>query len=271
MDCKEFQEYISPYVDNQIDSVKKNEIEEHLKICSSCFFDFKVESLAKRIVTFRFQKATCPEAIRNQIIFNLASQRSFSSKVINYIKVLFANKTIRYAIAFGVLLIGFLIFYNPFENQKEKYYYELAKIVYQNCKEIRNHNFPEKTIFASSHDVVMNFISSNGIKNPKMPKTQWSIIAAGIENYQNYQAAHLLFKCENDTIYMMECEMDKISHSGYLNFVKEIHKDLAKKKFFKVDHEGCSIILRLENGVLMAFAMSSDNKHSMNELIASLD
>lgn len=270
MDCKEFQEYISPLVDNQIDETKKIEAEEHIKVCPSCYFDFKVESSIKNLVSERYQRATCPEYLKNQIILTLASQPSFIELFIESIKNLFARKYIRFSFALGVLLIVFFIFYNPFE-RTEKYYNELASLVYQNCLELRNHKFPEKTIFASNPEVVMNFISANGIQNPKMPKTDWKILAAGIESYNDYRAAHFLFQCEKDTVYMMECELENIYKTGYLSYIKKIHKDLANKKFVKVDHGNCSIILRMENGILMAFAMSADNKHSFEELIASLD
>lgn len=271
MDCKEFQEYISPLVDDQIDDLKRNEAENHLSNCISCCFDFKIEKITKNIVNSRFQKSTCPEFLKNQIILNLVSQRSFFEQAINYIKDLLNKKYFRISFALSVLVLAFLLVFNPFEDQKEKYYQEFASIIYQNCKELRNHKFPEKTIISSNPEVVLKFISANGISNPKMPRTGWMIVAAGIESYNDYNAAHLLFKCEQDTIYMMECELEKVYKSGYLSFVKKIHKDLEQQKFVKVDHEGCSIIFRVENGVLMAFAMSSDNRDSYEELIASLD
>lgn len=271
MDCKEFQEYISPLVDNQIDEIKKIEAEKHIKLCPSCYFDFKVESSIKNLVAKRFQRASCPEYLKNQIILRLAHQPTITERLIESLKNIFASKYFRISFALGVILIAFLVLYNPFERNKEKYYNEFASLVYQNCLELRNHKFPEKTIFASNPEVVINFISANGIQNPKMPKTDWKILAAGIESYNDYRAAHFLFQCEKDTVYMMECELENILKTGYLSYIKKIHNDLAKKKFVKVDHGDCWIILRMENGILMAFAMSADNKHSYEELIASLD
>lgn len=271
MDCKEFQEYVSALVDNQIDELKRIEAEEHLSRCTLCFFDYKIESLVKKIVSFKFHKSPCPEVVKNQIIFSLIAKKSFSEQLLGYIKLILINKYFKISFAIVVLFIPILLLLNPFENPKAKYYNELAAIIYQNNKELRAHNFPEKTIFSSNPTMVLNFISANGISKPKMPKTDWIVLAAGIESYNNYYAAHLLFKCEDDTVYMMECDANKIYESGYLGFFKKIHKDLERQKFVKVDHNGCSIVLRLEDDVLMAFAINSHNHHAFEELIASLE
>ncbi len=271
MDCKEFQEYISALVDNQIDDIKRKEAEEHLSRCALCFFDYKIENLVKKIVSFKFHKSPCPEVLKNQIIFSLVSKRSFSEQLLGYIKLLLANKYLKTSLAIGVLLIAAILLIKPSENGNEKYYSELATVIYQNCKELKNHNYPEKTIFTTNPVIVQNFISANGISNPKMPKTDWVVLAAGIENYDEYYAAHLLFKCEEDTVYMMECDVDKLYKSGYLHFFKEIHNDLEKQKFVKIDYNDFSIVFRLEDNVLMAFSINSNNQHAFEELIASLD
>lgn len=271
MDCKEFQEYISPLVDNQIDEQKRKEAEEHLNKCTSCFFDYKIELLVKRIVSFRFQKSVCPEVVKNQIIFSLVSKRSLHEQVVNYLRLIFVNKYLKASLAIGVLVIFALLVFNPFSNDKEKYYQEFAAVIYRNCIELRNHNFPEKTIFSSNLSTVMNFISANGVSNPKVPKTDWTVLAAGMENYNDYYAAHLLFKCEDDTVYLMECNVDKIYQSSYLNIFERIHKDLIKNKYVKLNHNDCLIVLRIEGDLLMAYAMKADNLHPWEELVASLE
>ncbi len=222
-------------------------------------------------MSFRFQKIRLSRGCKNQIIFSLVSKRSFSEQLSNFLRLIFINKYFKTAFALVIILILTLLVFNPFTDAEEKYYQEFAAVIYQNCKELRNHNFPEKTIFTTNSSRVINFLSANGILNPKMPKTDWKVLAAGIENYNNYYAAHLLFKCEEDTVYLMECDVDKIYHSGYLNFFEKIHKDLSKQKFVKLKHQDCLIILRIEDGLLMAYAMNSNNLHSFEELIASLD
>lgn len=269
MDCKEFQKYISSLVDDQIDEQKRTEAEEHLNKCPSCYFDYKIESLVKKIVSLRFHKSTCPEVIKNQIIFKLAKKTNFSTSLVEQLRSLIKSKIIRLSFAFGVLIIFSIFYFDLFKSNNENYYQRFASVVYQNCQELRKHNFPEKSIFSSNPEIVMNFISANGISKPVMPKTDWLVLAAGIESYNDYHAAHILFKCEDDTVYMMECEIDRLKHSGYLEFFDKIHQDLKKKKFVKVGYNNCLIVFRLEENVLTAFAMNSENP--FEELIASLE
>lgn len=272
MDCKEFQQYISPLVDNQIDDTKKLEAEKHLQECFSCFFDFKIESLVKKIVSFKFYKANCPEILKNQIIYSLVAQRRFSERILSNLKLFFFSKYLRFAFAIGLILILSITLFKPFENNnKKKNYKEFAVVVYNNCKELKNHNFPEKTIFTNNNEVVKKFISLNGILTPKMPNTDWKIIAAGIESFDNFHAAHLLFQCEEDTVYLMEFDINKAKYSGYLNFINKIYSDLKDKKFIKLTYSEYLIVLRIEENILMAYAINANNQHPYEELIASLE
>ncbi len=271
MDCKEFQQYISPLVDNQIDENKRIEAEKHLQQCPSCFFDFKIESIVKKIVSFKFVKTACPDVLKKQIVFSLVSQEGFFERLLSYLKIIFFSKYLRLSFAIGLILLLSIIISNPFKKDKEKYYKEFASVVYQNCRELKNHNFPEKTIFTTNHDVVKKFISSNGILTPKMPNTDWSIIAAGIESFDKFHAAHLLFKCEEDTVYLMEFDINKAKYSGYLNFVNEIYSDLKSKKYLELNFYDYIIILRIEENILMAYAINAHNRHPHEELISSLE
>ena len=276
MDCKEFQEYVSAFVDNQIDEQKKHNAQEHIGICQSCFFDYKIETLAKKIVSNKFQKVTCPESLRIKILESLVynknfiSQKSFKDQLIELIQNIFTKRKVRLSFAFGLILIFALLIFNPFKSSEEKFYQEFAASVYENCKNLRNHKFPAKTIFTTNPDQVAQFIFSNGIKNPVMPKTDWTVTVAGVEENNSCVLAHLLFKCEEDTVYMMQCEIDALRNTKYYDLFQKIHNDLKQKSFVKVDHGNCSIIFRLENDVLMTYAMSSHNHHAFEELIASL-
>ena len=276
MNCKEFQEYISAFVDNQIDEQTKKQAQNHINICSLCYFDYKIELLAKKIVATKFQKAVCPESLRVKILEslaynkNLASQKSFQDKFVELFQKIFINKKVRISFALGLILIFSILVFNPFKSPEEKYYKEFALSVYENCKNLRNHKYPVKTIFTSNPEQVSQFIFSNGIKNPIMPKTDWIVTVAGIEEENNCVLAHMLFKCEEDTVYMMQCEVDALRNTRYYHLFQKIHNDLKNKTFVKVDHGDCTIIFRLENDVLMTYAMSSHNNHAFEELITSL-
>ncbi len=271
MDCKEFQDYISPLVDDQISEDKKREAEKHIERCPGCYFDFKIESLVKKLVSQKVYKAQCPQYLRNKILLKLTKSESVIYKAKEIFKYLYTRKSFQLTFSIILIIILVLIFDSPFENNKEKYYEELIAVVYNNSKELRSHNFPEKTIFTSDHDLVVNFISANGIKTPRMPKTDWQILAAGIESHDKFASAHLLFECEEDTVYMMEFETTKAKYSVYLNFINKLKKDLAGKKFVKFYHSDCLLIFRLEDEIFEAYAMRANNTHAFEELIASLD
>lgn len=271
MNCKEFQDYLSAFVDNQIDNEIKLQAQNHLSICPSCFFDYNVELLVKKVVSEKFKKAVCPDHLRNSIIEKLAYKRSIKDLIFDWLVNILERKSFKISFALGLILIMSFLVFNPFANTEEKYYKEFAAAVYENCKNMRNSRYPDKTIFTSNNETVAQFILSNGIKKPVMPKTDWQVAVASIEEQNNCVLAHFLFKCEVDTVYMMECEVDNLRYSNYSNLFYKIHDDLRKKSFVKVDHKDCSVIFRLENNILTVYAMRSDNHHSFEELIASLE
>ncbi|MGB9663468.1 MAG: hypothetical protein ACPL25_00920 [Ignavibacteria bacterium] len=271
MDCKKFQEYLSAFVDDQIDEQIKIDAQNHISVCNSCFFDYKIELLVKKVVSTKFRKVSCPEHIKNKIISSLVHRKSPKGKITEIFDSIIQTKKFRISFAIGLIVIISILIFQPFKSPEEKYYQQFAAMVYENCKNLRNHKYPEKTIFTSDNEQAIQFIFANGIKNPVMPKTDWKVAVAGIEEQNNCLLAHFLFKCEVDTVYMMECEVDALRFTNYYDLFQKIHDDLRKKSFVKVDHENCSIIFRLEKNVLMTYAMRSDNHHTFEELIASLE
>lgn len=271
MDCKKFQEYLSAFVDDQVDDQIKIDAQNHINVCNSCFFDYKIELLVKKVVSTRFKKISCPEQIKNRIILSLVHKKSLKDKFVEIFDLLINNKKLGISFALGLLAILSVLIYHPFKNPDEKYYAEFAEMIYENCKNLRNHKYPEKTIFASNNEQASQFISANGIENPIMPKTDWQVAVAGIEKQNDCVIAHLLFKCEVDTVYMMECQVDALRSTKFYDLFQKVHNDLRNKSFVKINHENCSIIFRLEKNTLMTYAMRSDNHHSLEELLASLE
>jgi hypothetical protein len=271
MDCKKFQEYLSAFVDDQVDDQIKIDAQNHINVCNSCFFDYKIELLVKKVVSTKFKKISCPEQIKTKIISSLAHKKSLKNKFAEIFNSLIRIKKLVISFALELILILSFLIYQSFKNPEEKYYKEFAAIVYENCKSLRSHKYPEKTIFVSNNEQATQFILANGIKNPIMPKTDWQVAVVGIEEQNDCVIAHLLFKCEVDTVYMMECQVDALRSTKYYELFQKIQHDLRNKSFVKIDHEDCSIIFRLEKNTLMTYAMHSDNHHSFEELITSLE
>lgn len=267
MDCKQFQEVISALVDNELNDDEKKEAKAHLKKCFHCFFDYKVESIIKFIVRFRFKKSTCPESLKNQIASQLISQTETKLSIYEKIFKLIDQPKIRYAIA--VILIFSGISYLLIKSNSERE--SILKLIHEKYHSTKNHNLPEKTIFTSEHETVKQFLSGNGILNPSLPKTDWEILIAGIDNFNNFPLAQLLFQCEDDTVYLMEIDEAKFNQFFQQSTGKNFLEKLKSKKFLKYEYESCLIIFHHDNNKILVYAMDKNNDHALEELVASLE
>lgn len=71
MDCKKFQKFVTPLVDDQIDKEKRKDAQYHLSKCLSCFYDYKIESLIKTIVQTKYIKSCVPNLLESKIFHSL--------------------------------------------------------------------------------------------------------------------------------------------------------------------------------------------------------
>ncbi len=266
MDCKQFQEVIPALVDNELNEDEVKEAQAHLKKCFYCFFDYKVESIIKYLVRFRFKKSTCPESLRNQIASQLISQTGPKLSIYKKIFKLINKSKIRYAIA--VILIFSGISYLLIQSNSE--IESILKLVHKKYNITKNHNLPEKTIFTSEHERVKQFLSANGILNPSLPKTDWKILIVGIDNFNNFTLAHFLFQCEDDTVYLMEIDEDKFNQFFQQSAGKIFLEKLKSKKFLRYEYESCLFVFHQDDNKILVYAMDKNNDHALEELVASL-
>lgn len=267
MDCRQFQEVISALVDNELNEDEKKEAQAHLKKCLHCFFDYKVESFIKYLVEFRFKKSTCPESLKNQIATQLISQTAPKVSVYKKIYNLILQSKIRYAIAFILIFSGISYFLINRNSDDMPF----VRMIDENYHKIKSHNFPEKTIVISDPETVKQFLSANGILNPSLPKTDWKILSAGVEHYNNFPIAHLLFQCEFDTVYLMEIDYETFEYLSKDLVNKKVYDKIMKNKYISFDHNFCKIIFHYNQNKILIYAMDTNNDHAMEELIASIE
>lgn len=267
MDCKQFQEIISALVDNELNEDEKNEAQAHLKKCLHCFFDYKIESIIKYLVKFRFKKSKCPESLKNQIANQLISQTASKVSVYEKIYNLILQPKIRYAIAFILIFSGISYFLINQTSDDMPF----VRMIDENYHKIKSLNLPEKTIFISNPETVKQFLSNNGILNPSLPKTDWKILSAGIEHHNNYPIAHLLFQCEKDTVYLMEIDKETFYKLFKDPVNKKLQDKIKKNKYISYMHHSCIMILHSSGNKILIYAMDKNNDHAMEELIASIE
>lgn len=74
MNCAEIKEYLSVFVDGELEASKRTEFAAHLSLCSSCRNELELERMMKRIVQSRLPSQKAPAHLRRRILQQLKAE-----------------------------------------------------------------------------------------------------------------------------------------------------------------------------------------------------
>src|SRR3989338_6028073 len=104
MDCKKFQEYLYPFLDQEIDENLKVEMEKHLSDCPMCSLEIEKERKFGHVLKTHFIKEKASFAFRESLVEQFEiNKRKFSWKYV------FARQI---APSFALLVIVVVVFFN---------------------------------------------------------------------------------------------------------------------------------------------------------------
>ena len=106
MDCKECKNYISAYVDSELEKNIGVEIEQHLSDCADCNTLIQTERRTKTLLIESYHAEKAPFSLRAGIRQQLAEQRERPG----WFQVLVAKPTSLFAIAIFMLVIVSLVY-----------------------------------------------------------------------------------------------------------------------------------------------------------------
>lgn len=274
MDCKEVQEKISPFIDGEISQSEKQALEKHILICNSCFFDFRIESFIKKLVSLKYKREEVPELLTRKIINQIQFERKSKKSFLYYLTNVF--KSYRVGIAWAmVIMIASLILINRVFLQptavKEEQPSKMVEIILLNYQKIKSNQFPQSSVFSSNTSDVLKFIQDHGFPNPVLPETDWKLIGAGIEKLESMNIVHFLYECNNDDIYVMEMDVNQFKQKNKSVVLNSLFEQMKNNKYIIIGRDSCKVVVTLKGATLVSHVIRHENKEAFDELIAALE
>ena len=112
MTCQHFEEYLSSYLDNELEENEWKEIEKHLSTCIHCRGRMEEEKRTKSLLEKKVPWAKAPHAMRERILAEMESgSGGFMQGVLSFFKLKPFPATATVTATLGVIVVLGVLFY----------------------------------------------------------------------------------------------------------------------------------------------------------------
>ncbi|MBM4175053.1 MAG: hypothetical protein FJ213_02620 [Ignavibacteria bacterium] len=271
INCKDFKDKVTPFIDNEIEKENRSSVEKHASLCSDCNLDLVIEKKVKKVIQDQTPLESAPDELKSTI-FKKLSHRLFLFRV----KELF-NSIIKkpvYSLSFG-LGLTFLIYAAFFNKSNDFVSANFSNNVFAqsivNFNAVKNHKYPSKTILNSNQEAVKGFLISNGFKSPIFPKTKWKLIGAGLNKLNEIIIAHLIYQSDKDIVYIFQAPCSAIIEDKKLFLSESLLENVINKDFEIVETDSCNALLSIIDGTFASFVMDRKSSILMADLLNSFE
>ncbi|GEM_PF-3702771 len=274
MNCKEAQEKITPYIDGELSKDQRLDLEKHILSCNSCYYDFRVESFTKKLVTLKYKRSEVPSWLKDKILNQISSHRKKKFNPFSYLIDL--SKSYRVEFAWAVIIIVLSLFLvdrilmksTPIKEEQPA---KMMEMILHNYQKIRSNQFPQSSIFTSNTNHVKEFIISHGFNDLVIPETSWKLVGAGIEKFNDMKVVHFLFKCNDNDVYVMEMDVNEFRQKYNSVVMNSLFEQMKNTKYTIIGRDSCKVVMTMKGSTLVSHVIRHENKEAFEELIAALE
>lgn len=261
LNCGEIQNYLGDAIDKALPEHVKEKFHSHLEVCRSCRNAYELEALAKSLVQDNIKRISTPPAVHAAVKFSLQQEYKQSTEHKNFIERIFGSQPLLPTLATGVALAAFLYFFvlpTKNDSRSESSHSAANDIMNQTLRNfslVRSGELQPKMI-SCFPEAVQDFFVKNGFASPvkivKLSNCDW--YGAGYSEYGGVKIAHIMYKMEEETLYVFQVKQDDVIRSSILGLPPAAKKELALSGWYTDPSHGndCNIIVWIEDGTLCA-------------------
>ncbi|MBU2446907.1 MAG: zf-HC2 domain-containing protein [Bacteroidetes bacterium] len=271
INCKDFHDKVTPFIDSELEKEKRTEVEEHAGRCTDCNKDLVIEKRVKKVVHDKTPLEKTPFELRYKIIKRLSNRLIFF-RIKKFVIWLFKRPIMSIAAAAILIFIIYIGFFRDTspdfvsENFNSNVFAQ-SIISFQNAKV---HRYPSKTILNSDQEVVRQFLAANGFKGPVFPKTNWKLFGAGVNQLNSVTIAHLMYKCDDNIVYIYQAPCNAILREKKLFLPETLLKNVVDNDYNVIETDSCTAVLSIIDGTFMSFVMDKNSEYIVSDLIKSI-
>lgn len=266
MSCQDFLPLISAAVDNQLTASEYTWLEEHLKACPNCRNEFELEQMTKTFVRQRLVRVTTPAAVAERVRQQLVYESSRRSTWLERLDELLPQpswRTVLATAAIGsIVLLAVMLFVptsrhshpRPVDNN-------IIHQTYNNFDDILEGKLVP-TVTSNNPVEVESTLSLNLDFEVRVPRLKrCTLVGGSFTNYRTEKIAHLLYKYDNDLIYLYQTHLAAIEEKGVLNLPEQAMNELHRSGRYIENHmDDCSLILWIEGTTVSVAVANMDEK-----------
>ncbi len=269
MDCRTFQELISPAVDLQLTDGEMTAFKEHSRQCSSCRYEYEAETATRSFVRARARRVRTPDHVVRRVTEQLrhADPASRSEWLLEFFQKPYVKPAVGFALAFASVLI--LLKGSTSESPFTQASLASNNVILQSLTNhkavLDGHIKPQasgepgqlQSLFAGITDY-----------NVHMPEMKGCELLGGVQNeFAGTKLAHLVYQHNNEIVYVYQTCLATVMKGEKLCLSAEAKDSLGSSGWFtESEPDGRTIILWVRGRTLCAAVAQM----SKEELMACL-
>jgi anti-sigma factor (TIGR02949 family) len=255
VNCDEVKEQISPAVDNRLTGDERRAFEHHIGQCPQCRNEFELERMTKRVVMSAIVRSRTPAELSAHIIAQLpppsgdiASKSWFERwRAVRMKPVLIAGALGAVALLLFVSLPLNLRHTHTSPNDNNIIHQTLnnydAILAGTITPEVASSNPAEvKTYFAQRVEY-----------HVRVPKAidKCQLIGGLVSDYYGKQIAHVVYKYDDEVVYLYQVDMSAVTGEGTLTIPDEAREQLRQTGWYVLSlHPKCNLVMWLVDNTL---------------------
>lgn len=272
MNCNEILELISAELDGELDKEIKPEFYNHLSKCSRCKSEFELEQITKNFISQKLNRIFTPPDLRNKIIRQIemesksyAQKDSIFSRIFNLPRWQIVTALAGSAAIILFILLTLTTTYEklniaPINNN-------LIHHVYNNFNGIVNQKVIPAIARGNPESAQVYFNRDINFPAFLPPMNNCKFLGAMFSEYANVGIAHLVYKNNDEIIYILEVTLEELKNQRTLSIPDDMLAEARKSKiYFDNRLENYSLAVWLHDSILCCAIAQIDNQKFISYL-----
>lgn len=278
MNCNEFQEQVSPAVDNLLTQEVMARFVEHARECSRCRHEYQVESATKALVCQRTRMVRTPPEVVERISQLLERERRTGVSVTESRWTQILHRPVfKPALGLGIAVaVIFMLFtlYRPPSDPAPLQLSSLNNVISQSLENygaVVNGSIKPQLV-SSEPELLKNFFSGRTEFPVLVPGLKGCELVGGVLNqHAGANLAHVVYVHGGEVVYMYEACWETVMKGEKLHLPAPAKEELIRTGWFsQTEPDGKTLVL-WTNGKTLCAAVSRMKKNDLMSCLASAE
>ncbi|HZY11008.1 MAG TPA: zf-HC2 domain-containing protein [Bacteroidota bacterium] len=272
MECKDISEHLTAVIDREIENTIEFQVREHIKICHRCRCEFELQQIIKDIVKTRLTKAKAPQFLPQSISDNLSTETTLRAVPGKWFQRFTTEHPLKTALSFAgaltVIIILFISLTRSHHSHAQPNDGNIINQTYNNFDAVlQGKIIPQKN--SSDPEILKAYFSSGDNFRVSIPKLKQCTLLGGIlTKNQNENLAHILYKYEDDIIYLFQTDLRSVLDNKTFRLPKTVQNSIELTgRYIESHSSNCTLVIWIADSTICCAIADIDK----DELLASLN